>query len=79
MLLKETMLFFNRHAFQVVWLRVCTICGGLVSFQESGKDRLYLHGSDGVCGFVVLTVTTITEEQMLICSRKFISSLMHVA
>lgn len=50
-----------------------------MSFQESGKDRLYLRGSDGVCGFMVLTVTTITEEQMLICSRKFISSLMHVA
>lgn len=60
-------------------LRFYTIYRDFVSFQESGKDKLCLHGSDSVHGFLVLTVINITEEQMLTCSRKFTSGLTHVA
>lgn len=79
MLLEEDILFFNRHSPQVVWLKGFHNLQRLSIFLGVWKDKLCLHGSDSVRGFLLLMVTSIIEEQMLTCSRKFTSGPTHVA
>lgn len=79
MLLEEDVLFFNRHSPQMVWLKHLHNLWQVVSSQKSRKDKLCLHGGDSTGGFLVLTITSKTEEKMPTCSRKFRSCISHVA
>lgn len=62
----------------MVWLKCLHNLWQAISSQKSGKHKLCLHGSDSASGFLVLPVTSKTEEQMPTC-RKFRSGISHVA
>lgn len=77
--LKKTYCFSTGTLLRWFGLSVDTIFGGLISFQGSLKDKPCLHRSCSMCRFQVLTVTSVTEEQMLTCSRQFRSVQIHAA
>lgn len=63
----------------MVWLKSLYNLWQVLSSQKSGKDKLRLQGSDSMGGFLVLILTSKTEDQMPTCSRKFRSGISHVA